>query len=268
MMSIGSLFSGIGGLERGLELAGLGPVIWQAEADPFCRQVLARHWPGVRQYRDVREVGSDAQRPGIICGGYPCQGHSAVGRQLGHDDPRSALWGEFARVLRDLRPELVVVENVPALLRTGFGRVLGDLAALGYDALWDCLPASAVGAPHRRDRLFVVAWRAELAYTDGHRLEGRERARPAARDAATGGDLADRRRAAVERPSEFPPARADVQAWGAVPLATQPVLCRVAHGPTTQLDRARIRALGNAVIPAVARVIGEAIVHALEEAGP
>ena len=94
----------------------------------------------------------------VLCGGFPCQDLSVAGRGAGIDGARSGLWAEYARLIRELRPRYVVVENVPALLVRGLGRVLGDLAALGYDAEWDCLPASAFGAPHRRDRVWIVAY--------------------------------------------------------------------------------------------------------------
>ena len=158
MLTIGSLFSGIGGIELGLERAGLGPVVWQAENDPYCLRVLEKHWPDVRRYTDVRQVDENTGRPDIICGGFPCQDLSYAGKGAGIDGARSGLWSEFIRVVRLFRPAFVVVENVPALLGRGMGRVLRDLAACGYDAEWDCIPAAAVGAPHRRDRIFIVAY--------------------------------------------------------------------------------------------------------------
>ena len=157
-MNVGSLFSGIGGFDLGLERAGMR-VVWQCEADEFCRRVLARHWPGVPCYPDVAELsGADVAPVDVLCGGFPCQDISLAGRGAGIDGARSGLWGEYARLIRELRPRYVVVENVSALLARGFERVLGDLAACGYDAEWDCLPASAFGAPHRRDRVWLVAY--------------------------------------------------------------------------------------------------------------
>lgn len=159
-MLIGSLFSGIGGLELGLEWAGLGPVIWQVERDDYCSRVLARHWPSAQRFDDVCTVGGHNLRPvDLICGGFPCQDLSFAGQGAGLDGSRSGLWREFVRILGELRPRVALVENVPALLSRGLGRVLGDLSALGFDAFWDCVPAAAVRAPHQRDRLFVVAYR-------------------------------------------------------------------------------------------------------------
>ena len=180
MLTIGSLFSGIGGLELGLERALGARVLWQAENDLFCRAVLAQHYPGAKRYADVREVTADsAERVDILCGGFPCQDISLAGKGEGLDGARSGLWTQYARIVGELRPRYVVVENVAALLIRGVDRVLGDLAALGYDSWWDCIPAAAVGAPHRRDRLYMVAWRVSDSQRDGLRHES-ERGRGAA----------------------------------------------------------------------------------------
>lgn len=133
---------------------------WQVEQDPYCLAVLAKHFPDADRYEDVREVGAHNLAPvDLICGGFPCQDLSVAGKGAGIDGERSGLWAEFARIIGELRPRYVVVENVPALTRNEWlGRVLGDLAACGFDAEWDCLPASAFGAPHRRDRIWLVAY--------------------------------------------------------------------------------------------------------------
>lgn len=160
-MTFGSLFAGIGGFDLGFERAGL-TCAWQVEIDPYCRLVLANHWPGVRRPNDARTfpVGDPADwRVDVVVGGFPCQDVSLANPGgAGLDGGRSGLWSEFARVVRILRPRFVVVENVPALLVRGLGRVLGDLAAVGYDAEWDVLPAAVFGLDHRRDRVFVVAY--------------------------------------------------------------------------------------------------------------
>ncbi len=155
---IGSLFSGIGGLELGLEACGLSPVVWQCDSDPCARIVLERHWPGVQRYTDVREVTESAQRPDIICGGFPCQDISNAGKRAGIHGARSGLWVEFARVIGELRPPQVFIENVAALVNRGLPDVLRSLAALGYDAEWDVFSACEVGAPHARERLFLLAY--------------------------------------------------------------------------------------------------------------
>lgn len=157
-LTVGSLFSGIGGLELGLERAGM-QVKWQVERDEYAQKVLRKNWPSATIYSDVREVRGNAVEPvDVLCGGFPCQDISNAGRRDGIDGERSGLWAEFHRLIRELRPRYVIVENVAALLVRGIERVLGDLASSGFDAEWDCVPAAAVGAPHRRDRVFLVAY--------------------------------------------------------------------------------------------------------------
>jgi DNA (cytosine-5)-methyltransferase 1 len=170
-VNVGSLFSGIGGFDLGFERAGMH-VSWQVELDPYCRAVLARHFPDAARFEDVCEVGAGNLDPvDLVCGGFPCQDLSAAGRGAGIDGARSGLWSEFARIVRELRPRYVVVENVPALLtgrgkrwdRAPVGRVLGDLAEARYDAEWACLSAREFGAPHLRKRIWVVAYPARDA---------------------------------------------------------------------------------------------------------
>jgi len=155
-LSFGSLFTGIGGFDLGLERAGM-ICKWQVEIDDYCRRVLAKHWPDILRYRDIREVNFDEiEKVDVLCGGFPCQPVSLAGKGLAQDDPRW-LWPEFAGAIRALRPRYVAMENVPGLLVRGMGDVLGDLAALGYAAEWQVLSAAAFGAPHLRERVFVIA---------------------------------------------------------------------------------------------------------------
>lgn len=155
-----SLFSGIGGLDLGLERAGFR-IVAQCEQDPFCRAVLAKHWPGVPIFEDVRTI-DPAAVPGVecVCGGFPCQDVSVAGKGAGVEKgERSGLWREMHRVIADLRPRWVIAENVPALRTRGADLVLGDLERLGY-ACWPVVVgAEHVGAPHRRHRVFIVAYR-------------------------------------------------------------------------------------------------------------
>jgi DNA (cytosine-5)-methyltransferase 1 len=156
--TFGSLFAGIGGIDLGLERAGW-QCRWQVEIDPFCRHVLEHHWPDVRRYGDIRDLNwNGVERVDLLAGGFPCQPFSVAGQRRGKDDERW-LWPEFAAAVRALRPRHVLVENVPGLLagHGGMGNVLGDLAQLGYDAEWDSVPAAAVGAPHLRYRVWIVA---------------------------------------------------------------------------------------------------------------
>ena len=155
-LTVGSLFSGIGGIDLGLERAGMR-VVWQCEIDPYACKVLAKHWPTVPNLGDITTIDwTTVEPPDLICGGYPCQPFSLAGTRNGDTDPRH-LWPHMRNTIRLLRPRWALLENVPGHLSLGFGRVLGDLAELGYDCEWDCIPAAAVGAPHLRYRVFVVA---------------------------------------------------------------------------------------------------------------
>ncbi len=161
-MRLLDLFSGIGGFSLGLERAGFETVAF-CEIDPVCRGLLAHHWPEVPCYDDIttltaERLAADGISVDAICGGFPCQDLSFAGKGAGLAGERSGLWREYARLIRELRPRVVIVENVSALLGRGLGDVLGDLSEIGYDVVWDCIPASAVGAPHRRDRLWIVAY--------------------------------------------------------------------------------------------------------------
>jgi DNA (cytosine-5)-methyltransferase 1 len=240
-MRVGSLFSGIGGIDLGLERASM-EIAWQCESDPYARKVLAKHWPDIPCYEDVRNLPDDIERVDLICGGYPCQPFSLAGGRNGTDDPRH-LWPAFANTLRVLRPRLALLENVPGHLSLGFGDVLGDLAALGYDAEWTCIPAAAVGAPHLRWRVFVVAhaqgdWRSQ--WSQGHDSPVAH-ANQLGRDGWSG---------------VFGP-----RGWGqpenSGQWATEPDVCRVAHGIPARMDR--LRCLGNAVVPQVAELVGRMI---------
>ena len=164
------LFSGIGGFALGLEAAGFETVAF-CEISPKCRHLLNHHWPEVPAYDDICTLTAERLRAdGIavdaICGGFPCQDISFAGKGAGLAGERSGLWREYARLIRELRPRVVIVENVSALLSRGLGDVLGDLAEIGYDAEWDCIRASDVGAPHLRNRLWIVA------YARGEQHEG------------------------------------------------------------------------------------------------
>jgi DNA (cytosine-5)-methyltransferase 1 len=159
LLTFGELFAGIGGFSLGLERAGM-TCKWQVEIDPYATAVLKKHWPEVPKHEDVRTFPPPEGEWGVdvICGGFPCQDISVAGKGAGLAGARSGLWHEFARIIGELRPRYVIVENVAALLTRGMGTVLGDLSALGYDAEWHVIPASAVGAPHRRERVWIVAY--------------------------------------------------------------------------------------------------------------
>ena len=157
MMKIGSLFAGYGGLDLGIGQILDAEPVWFVEFDKHPSAILAQHWPDVPNYGDVTAVDWETVPPvDILCGGYPCQPFSQAGTRKGTNDERH-LWPYFADAIRVLRPRLVVLENVAGHLTLGFDEVLADLAALGFDAEWGVVSASDAGAPHRRQRLFVVA---------------------------------------------------------------------------------------------------------------
>ncbi len=281
-LRVGSLFSGIGGMDLGLERAGF-EVSWFVESNPYARAVLSRHWPDVPQWHDVRTFppGGIAASWGVdlIAGGFPCQPISRIGRQKikkeGSDD--RWLWWDMARICSLLRPRYVLAENVATLLsatdsmgRRGslMGVVLRDLAQIGYCVEWHSVPASSVGAPHRRDRCFLVG---TLADPDDARLE---------RHTGDGSRVRERGRH-DERPHRLVTASHLREYGGGRGTAYWSPKCRMdrgAHGLPGGLDECRgwecglprmttgeknrvprLTALGNAVVPAVAEMLGRAI---------
>ena len=156
-MRLLDLFSGIGGFSLGLERSGAFETVAFCEIDPFCRRVLAKHWPGVPVHDDVTTREFIEGEADAICGGFPCQDVSLAGKRAGVSAARSGLYRELVRAIRVVRPRIALLENVAALLSDGMGTVLGDLAEGGDCVEWDCVPASAVGAPHERDRVWIVA---------------------------------------------------------------------------------------------------------------
>ncbi len=159
MLTVGSLFSGIGGLDLGLERAGM-EVRWQVEIDKAAQSVLRRHWPDTALYDDVTALGGDIERVDLICGGFPCQDLSVAGRRAGLAGERSGLFYEFMRVVGELSPTWVLIENVPGLLSSNGGRdmgtVLGTVGELGYGWGYRVLDAQYFGVAQRRRRVFIV----------------------------------------------------------------------------------------------------------------
>ncbi|MFH0960293.1 MAG: DNA (cytosine-5-)-methyltransferase [Pseudomonadota bacterium] len=157
-MTFGSLFSGIGGIDIGLERAGFDP-LWQCEINKFCRGLLTKRWPDIQLYGDIEDIDEKTPRPDILCGGFPCQDISTANTKgRGLDGAKSGLWFEFYRVIRILRPRYVLVENVANLVNKGLDRILQGLAEIGYDAEWQVLSAAQFGAWHLRRRIFIVAY--------------------------------------------------------------------------------------------------------------
>ena len=238
-MKFVSLFSGIGGLDLGLERAGWTCVA-QVENDPYCRKVLSKHWPEVPKYEDVRDVqGSTLPAAEAIVGGFPCQPVSLVGSRKGQSDPRW-LWPEFARLVGEVRPRIAIVENVPGLRTLGGAEVVADLASLGYDARWGSISAAGVGAPHYRERFILVAYgSSERRQQDPYGPLGHEG--PDAWRTPTLDNLASGA-APFQRGQEWPP---------------QPEVGGVVDGFPSQVDQ--LRGLGNAVVPQVAEWIGRQV---------
>lgn len=237
-LTVGSLFSGIGGLDLGLERANM-KVIWQSEIDPYACRVLKKHWPEVPNYGDIKLIDwSQVERPSVICGGYPCQPFSLAGKRKGAEDERH-LWPWVLESISALRPDYAILENVPGHITLGLSTVLGDLAAIGYDAEWHLVRASSIGGSHRRERLFIVAY-PDHSRRD-HWNENRISSAPA-----------------PDRTEVFEPTYASDSVetsrghW--IPFAD---VDRTTDGFPSRLDR--LRGLGNAVVPQVAEVIGRLV---------
>ena len=263
------LFSGIGGFSLGMEAAGIETVAF-CEQDEYACRVLAKHWPGVPIYRDVRELrGADVGDIEVIMGGFPCQDISLAGKGGGIKGERSGLWSEFARIIGEVGPRWVVIENVPALRSRGLVTVLQDLSALGYDAEWHCVPAAHYGAPHRRDRIWILAYPQGQPQRPGLRQDQpAEQRRGRSGDGGGAGDLADasserqrtRRQGRVASPGEGRDAKRRVERLRCLQKTwwtTEPDVGRVAHGVPSRVDR--LKGLGNAIVPVMAYHIGEAI---------
>lgn len=258
-MRFGSLFAGIGGLDLGLERAGM-ECAFQVEWADFPIKVLEKHWPNVPRWRDIREVNTDELPPiDLLCGGFPCQPHSLAGKRLASEDERD-LWDEYARIIRGTRPRWIVAENVTGLLSSEngryFGRVLRDLAQLGFDAEWCVLSAAGMGAPHLRRRVFLVAYANGQGQLQQEGADGQERGR-----AGDGGQaVADADRLGRQgRPRVFRPEWGRELTDGSWWIA-EPDVGRVVDGVSPVLDRGpRIEGLGNAVVPACAEYVGRLI---------
>jgi DNA (cytosine-5)-methyltransferase 1 len=260
-MKIGSLFAGIGGLELGLERSGLGQVIWQVEKDPYCLMVLRKRWPEVQRWHDVKKVSSQCLAPvDILCGGFPCQDISSAGKGSGLAGERSGLWFEFARIIRELAPSWVIVENVASGAKRWVDEVCSELGQQGYETLPIPLSARDVGAPHLRKRIFVVAY--------SNRKQLRKQSRWSQRKDRTGAgkpwDYGSERFAlntyqGSQSVRAINAEMARVQEYEGISSAwpAAPELCGMDDGIPHRLDRCR--ALGNAVVPQCAEVIGHCI---------
>ena|ERR1700761_4955254 len=246
--TVGSLFAGIGGFDLGFERAGF-KTVWQVEIDPDCRKVLAHQFPEAKRFDDIRQCGANnLGRVDVIAGGFPCQDISigaTNGQRVGLDGLRSGLWFEMLRVVRELRPRFVLIENVAAILGLGLERVLCDLAAIGFDAQWDCIPASAIGANHQRDRFWAVAYSSETGlqrcFFDAGLLESAKAAFSESGDEVFGGGRS--LHAAIQ----------------CLPSC---------DGLSVGMVRRLVAPFGNAVVPQIPQAIARRIKQALDSAAP
>jgi len=237
-MNVLGLFAGIGGIELGLSRAGMH-IVGLVERDAWCRRVLARHWPDAPQHDDVitaMQWWASEPRPRVhvVAGGFPCQPFSTAGLQKGVLDERW-MWPAMADVIRAVRPDYVLVENVAALVRDAgaWGTVLADLHRLGFDAEWSTLSANQFGAPHIRERVYLVAY-------------------------ASSGDVAHSHQSATPWPLELEP-RGSGWEHGRAAWVPEPEMGRVAHGVSRGVGESELHALGNAVVPPVIEHIGRRI---------
>jgi len=232
-MRLLDLFSGIGGFSLGLERAGMRTVAF-CELDPFARAVLKKHWPDVPQFADVRRLtGEQVGTVDVVAGGYPCQPYSAAGKRDGARDDRH-LWPEMRRLVGELRPRWVIGENVAGHITLGLDQVLTDLDGLGYTSRAFVIPACAVDAPHKRERVWIVA----------HAFGERGR----------GGN--DTRQDAIHADARSKTFGAGGNGGG---WATEPGVGRVANGISNRVDR--LRGLGNSIVSQIAEEIGKAIMR-------
>jgi DNA (cytosine-5)-methyltransferase 1 len=273
-MNVLDLFSGIGGFSLGLERAGMRTVAF-CEIDPERRQLLAARWPAVACYDDIRTLTASRLRTDgisvdVICGGFPCQDISVAGKGVGIEGARSGLWSEYARLIGELRPRFIIVENVARLLSDGMGVVLGDLAALRYNAEWEGLPAFTVGSPQERDRVWIVAYPDEWKFPNGSTPSLRRR-RPIKGKGSRTGPSAN-----CDSVWELQPGWcfADFRRWPVYSAHSGErwrenwrdrlmSLRGMDDGVSRRLDETK--GLGNAVVPQIPEIIGRAIMMSVHD---
>lgn len=238
--TVGSLFAGIGGFDLGFERAGF-EVRWQVENDDYCNRVLAKHWPNVKRYGDIRDVqGSELEPVDVICGGFPCQDISNSGGKAGLEGERSGLWHEMLRLVCQVGPRYVVVENVGGLVDRGLSGVLSGLAEAGLDAEWGVLSSADFGADHERARQIIVA------YPAGERQQK------------------SRINWAHPRDNKAETYREANRLVNAIRRDALPFVCERHDGVPARLATQQLTALGNAIDPNVAEWIACRVREALE----
>lgn len=244
----GSLFSGIGGFELAAERAGIKN-IWNCEIEEYCREVLKKNFPVTKQYTDITTL----KNPGyvdIISGGFPCQDISLLNTNgKGIEGKKSGLWSEMFRIIREVKPKYVLIENSNVLLRRGFEQVLCDLSEIGYNAEWECLQAGSFGFNHKRDRAFVIAYTDKVGRSNAGLVSGKA--------------SAERGKVQAERDEAFQffeQASCDEfikEGKKTFYRMPQSQFCRMDDGVPKKLDR--VKALGNAVVPLVVQYLFERI---------
>ena len=252
-------FSGIGGFSYAAEhIVGGFETVAFVEREPYCQKILSKHWPSVPIHDDITTFNPKPYSADVICGGFPCQDISLAGKQAGiKEGTRSGLFYELMRVVRLVRPQYVILENVSAILANGLDTVLAELAQAGFDAEWACIPASAVGACHQRDRWWLVAY----AKSTGARQHESHSRRQRDGESLFGDGCADKEISQhfantsserLERPQhqKWSIAEQLCPDWGG--YVSEPVLCRGDDGLSGRVDR--LKALGNAVVPQVAAI--------------
>lgn len=274
MIKLGSLFSGIGGFELGAQMAFddagiLHKTLWQVEQNKFCQKVLAKHWPDSKIYDDVRAITKDNVDPvDVLMAGFPCQDISTAGLKRGiYEGEKSSLWWEVWRLTRELRPRVLVLENVANIVRLGGADVLGSLASIGYDAEWSIISAKQFGAPHLRERWFCVA------YTNNRSTCSKIQTRRAIdtlrnnRDDVTYSTKENVQESSIHKRSMEPKIRTMRRSGQKDGIhkghywrqkAPKPVLCDVDDGISDRV--ARLKALGNAIVPQCSQYIFERII--------
>ena len=245
-MNVGSLFSGIGGFDLGLERAGF-TIIWQVEHDAYCQKVLRKHWPAVPCHHDITTIQwRDIPSVDLVCGGFPCQPFSVAGQQKGQADDRY-LWPEVVRCLATLRPAWFLGENVPGLIHLALDQVCTDLESLGYQVWPVCVPACAVDAPHIRQRIWIVAY---------HKDKRVRRRKQQSEGSKGEGHVADANGLQIDRQRSggFQSIAPQYSRW-----PVEPAVGRVADGIPRRLDR--LKGLGNAVVPQIVEALGRMILQ-------
>lgn len=287
MLNVLDIFSGIGGFSLGLEAIGMQTVAF-CEINPFCQKILTRHWPSIPIFTDITTINKEdlktLPRIDVIAGGFPCQDVSIAGKKKGINAKRSGLWKEFVRLVNEIRPKYAIIENVANLRSTGLINVLQDLWKIRYDAEWHCIPASAFGAPHRRDRIWIIAY---PSCESGFRLSLRKEEEKS----VTGVDcknVPDSNRQRLQRHGRFKEtgfictqeqigmyhSSRGVKQWGKEPLAVprlkndrlNPDWVEWLMGyPISWTDggsrKERLVSLGNSVVPLIPEFLGQSIIN-------